>query len=295
MEEKNDKIEDVDESEDFVLNFGDIIIPEPETQPTLPCDFKDRNGDISPYGEKNIENFFEETCYHEASHYVMGIIIGNMKGFNFEFPSSIIVNIRKGEKFKAEVSYGDDRNIIYNQDNKDTDAKLMEVLNLASGYTSHLVFTDTRLKNFIISPEYSDESEVLYSVVKYRARFISDFYERIDIEKQHDIPKIIKLLVNILFYKTPSKPSEFGKGINSKIILESIIDELARFMCLHLKEPIQYVADFLKENNGKKIEGEELKTLQNKVSEMTKDVNLNELTEVIWEKIDEVVEEHKSI
>jgi len=293
MEEKNDKIEDVDESEDFVLNFGDIIIPEPETQPTQPCDFKDRNHHISPRDEKNIEVILEETSYHEASHYVMGIIMAKMKGFKFEFPSSIFMNVKEGEKFMARVSYAGDRNYLYDPDEKDIDAKLIQIFNLAAGYTSYIVFKHPKINNFITSPNIKDENEVLSSNVKYTANYISDFYKPDltklnNFRKNHDIRKIQKLLPLIFYYKD-------AEGLNSETTLESIIDELARFMCLHLKEPIQYVADFLKENNGKKIEGEELEKLQNKISEMTKDVNLNELTEVIWEKIDEVVEEHKSI
>lgn len=285
MEEKINEIEDSNENEDFVLNFGDIIIPEPETQPTLPCDFKDRNHHISPRDEKNIEVILEETCYHEASHYVMGVIMAKMPNFCFKFPKSIIVDVREGKRFLAQMErayvYDSKGKELYNADYADKETMLIQVLNLASGYTSYLIFTNAIIKNFITSPNFEYKNEALSSVVKYTAKYIKDFYK-----SGHDIYKIKKFLSLIFYYKG-------AEGLNSETTLESIIDELARFMCLHLKEPIQYVADFLRENNGKKIEGEELGMLQNKVSEMTKDVNLNELAEIIWKKIDEVVDEHK--
>lgn len=292
MEEKNNEFEDFDENEVPVLNFGEVIIPEPEIQPTLPCEFKNRNGDISPYGEKNIEDFFEETCYHEASHYVTGVIMANMPDFRFKFPKSIIVDVREGKGFLAQVErayvYDSKGKELYDAEYKDIKAMLVEVLKLASGYTSYLVFKDGATKNFITSPNFKDKNEVLSSNVKYTANYISDFYKKPIFNLQHDINKIKKFLPLIFYYKG-------AEGINSETTLESIIDELARFMCLYLEESIQYVADFLKENNGKKIKGEELKILQDKVSEMTKDVNLNELTDIIWRKIDEVIEEHKSV
>lgn len=215
--------------------------------------------------EIDIKKLAESTAYHEASHFVLALLINKLNK-----PSGITISVEWGKPYDnkviAQVSPEDDSSSIFGN-----------CFILLSGHYSYKVFIEQNTDYFFrdILPTSDGciiltEKSVLKPTGLYeRLRKIDEYIRNEDIVRTVNF--LEKLCENNMSYSTP-----LGK-IKLHDMISFLQDQLHKIMCKkHVKDAIELVKEKLLKNNGKLIENGDLDELTLKTEKLIKNVDVVE-------------------
>jgi len=208
----------------------------------------------------DVERLAEITAYHEASHFILALLMNKFDN-SFEKPKKATIKVIIGERYKAEITVNIP-GILHKELANDETLRIKQIFGscfvLLSGYYSYNVFYPGD-SNYIM--EFDMDDRVKKKVAKYtNLKFIKldEILENLKYYGEGDDVKKFSTLIHKEF-NIPSDPdviAELHQIIGFLFYqLDNMLNENA------IKDAIELVKDKLIENNGKVIEGKDLKDL----------------------------------
>jgi len=208
----------------------------------------------------DVKSFAEITAYHEASHFILALLMNKFDN-SFEKPKKATIKVIIGERYKAEITVNIP-GILHKELANDETLRIKQIFGscfvLLSGYYSYNVFYPGD-SNCIM--EFDMDDRVKKKVAKYtNLKFIKldEILENLKYYGEGDDVKKFSTLIHKEF-NIPSDPdviAELHQIIGFLFYqLDNMLNENA------IKDAIELVKDKLIENNGKVIEGKDLKDL----------------------------------
>jgi len=209
----------------------------------------------------DVKSFAEITAYHEASHFVLTLLMNKFDS-SFEKPSEATIKVIIGESYKGQIisplpGVSEEKELA-----NDETLRIKQIFGscfvLLSGYYSYNVFYPGD-SNYIM--EFDMDDRVKKKVAKYtNLKFIKldEILENLKYYGEGDDVKKFSTLIHKEF-NIPSDPdviAELHQIIGFLFYqLDNMLNENA------IKDAIELVKDKLVENNGKVIEGKDLEDL----------------------------------
>ena len=208
----------------------------------------------------DVERLAEITAYHEASHFILALLMNKFDN-SFEKPKKATIKVIIGERYNAEITVNIP-GILHKELANDETLRIKQIFGscfvLLSGYYSYNVFYPGD-SNYIM--EFDMDDRVKKKVAKYtNLKFIKldEILENLKYYGEGDDVKKFSTLIHKEF-NIPSDPdviAELHQIIGFLFYqLDNMLNENA------IKDAIELVKDKLIENNGKVIEGKDLKDL----------------------------------
>ena len=228
----------------------------------------------------DVERLAEITAYHEASHFILALLMNKFDN-SFEKPKKATIKVIIGERYKAEITVNIP-GILHKELANDETQRIRQTFGscfvLLSGYYSYNVFYDGNGSSIMetVSPEDCEEN-ILAKDFEMKLFTLNDKLDDILYHpfygENHDFRKTIDLLRKLW----ECTENHNLNDLSEHAIVLFLFNELQKLMEGEaVKDSIELVKNELLKNNGKVIEGKDLNDLIANAAELIVNVDITE-------------------